>query len=182
MTFGSIPPKGKDAIAVWGKRFNGIAIPFICILILFCAIVCSSQIGPSCMSQIQGRYGSDQMIRMLDDHIGPAVGGSGQPQMTFIVDNFPVHLCSPVRDWFSTHDGVTLCVLPPKSMDLMPVHKICDLIVEHTNRQNVDVTSVNVLWNTILENFKKMLGKGLFNSALTETADLAKMICDNNGN
>ncbi len=137
---------------------------------------------PTCISKIQGRFGSDQMIRLLDEHIKPAVGKGDRSPTSFIVDNFPVHLCSPVRDWFSSHDGIALAVLPPKSMDLMPVHKICDLIVEHINRQDLDINSVNVLWNTVSENFNVMSRKGLFNSDLAEMSALAKMICDSNGN
>lgn len=122
------------------------------------------------------------MICLLDDHIKPALGADNKPPLSFIVDQFPVHLCSPVRNWFSSHDGINLAVLPPKSMDLMPVHKICDLIVDHINRLDVDVTNVNDLWNTTSQNFSRMSRKGLFNTALTEMSDLDRMICENNGN
>ena len=138
--------------------------------------------GPTCISKIQGRYGSDQMIRLLDEHIGPALVGDHQPPVSFILDQFPVHLCSPVKDWFSRHDGINLAVLPPKSMDLMPVHKIGDLLVDHINRQDVDIQNVDALWNSISKNFSAMSRKGLFNTTLAEISELAKMICENNGN
>lgn len=144
-------------------------------------IVCISGGGPNCIARIEGRFGSKQYVDLLNEYILP-VCSTGPPNRLFVVDNFPVHLSSSIKEWFTTKDKIDYIVLPPKSSDLMPISKLGNAIVDHVNSsvQN-DIKNNSDLYKAIVQSFQTICARLSFQNLFIEMSETIKTISESGG-
>lgn len=176
MSQGSIPPKVTDnAVAVWSMQIK-INMVISIAMLKDCFLVCVSQMGPNCISKIEGRYGSEQFCFMMKNNIVPIL--KKEAERVFIMDRFPVHICSVVRQWFNEQNGISLSLLPGKSGDFNPVAKVGEALVKHLNSHPVDVKTVEELWSAVSNEFKKICTPSFIQNALVEMREVMNNVCD----
>lgn len=128
------------------------------------------------MSKIQGRYGSDQFVAIMKNNIVPILRNDAD--RVFIMDQFPVHICSAVKQWFNEQHGISLLLLPGKSGDFNIVSKIGEDLVKHLNSQSIDLKSVDELWVVVSNGLKKLCTPSVIQNALLEIRETMNNVCD----
>lgn len=131
--------------------------------------------------QIKERYGSKLFLDLIENNILPNLN-RGCEDKKFVVDQFPVLVCSTVRDWFTKQNKLSLLILPPNSSDLNPVSKLCDYIVKTLNSKRVDVKNVTELWKNISETFHAVTTTTFVGDCITQIPVLIETIAVNEGN
>ncbi len=99
------------------------------------------------MTKIEGRFGSQQFISMVEKHIVPTLQEGKERQC--VMDKFPVHICTAVEQCFTANKAVSSLIPPSNFGELMPVGKICERIVKLLNSDGINVDSNDVLWEHI---------------------------------
>ncbi len=91
---------------------------------------------PPVIHKIEGRFGSQAYLNLLQQHVRPHVGLSSNEEMRYLFhDRFPVHTCAAVHDWFQSTPGITLVNLPANSPDLMPLLNVGERVVEELKKK-----------------------------------------------
>lgn len=143
-------------------------------------LVSVSAAGPNKICKIEGRYGSQQFAKLVEENILPHLDGGAT--RNFIVDQFPVHKCEAVKQWFARQTGLSLLILPPNSGDLMPVGSIADIIIKKLNSVPVDVSSTDELIRQVFESFSTVCNTANFKDTVMSISDVVKKNCESNDN
>jgi len=99
-----------------------------------------------------------------------------------MMDRFPVHLSSSVKDWFSNKEGKSLGLLPLKSPDLMPISKLSEYIIEKVNSGRVDIDSTADLWDLVHKIFNDRSSSHVIKTLTSEIPNIVQSILTNGGN
>lgn len=98
------------------------------------------------------------------------------------MDQFPVHVCSAVRDWFTKQTNLSLLILPPNSADLNPVSKLCDYVAKTLNSRQLDVKNVTELLKNVVDTFHNVASTTFVADCIMQIPRLIEMIAQNGGN
>lgn len=135
--------------------------------------------GHHLIAQIEGRYGSDQFLSLIQKHI--AMQTESSPQQSYIMDSFPVHSCAAVKSWVTSTKG-EIILLPPQSPDLMPIGKLAEQIVKRINCQRTDFNNCSILWEKVYETFNDSSFQIEIKSVLDDFPRTLKQILESGGN
>lgn len=100
---------------------------------------------------------------------------------TYIMDRFPVHMSSTVKDWFISSKRQSLILLPFKSPDLMPISKLADYIIEKVNSERVDIDNTAELWDVVQKVFNDRSSAHVINRFASEIPTIVQDILTNGG-
>lgn len=106
----------------------------------------------------------------------------GGAKRNFIVDQFPVHKCEAVKEWFSRQSGLTLLILPPNSGDLMPVGSIADTIIKKLKSDSVNVSSTDELLRQVSVSFSTVCNTAIFKDTIMTIPNVVKHVCESDDN
>ena len=137
--------------------------------------------GSISIGKIDGRYGSDQCVSLLckNEKLNQDTVGCHQ---LYIMDQFPVHLCSAVKSWFKSKKSATQLILPPKSGDLMPVIQVAEHLVQKLNSNRVDIQDRNELWEHVSALFHDPSTRAMIRNAIAHFPDILKNVFETGGN
>lgn len=113
---------------------------------------------------------------MMKTHIVPIL--KKDAEIVFFMDQFPVHVCSVVKQWFHDQQGIKLMLLPPKSGDFNPVSQVGEALVKHFDWKRVEVKTVDDLWITVSTGFKEICTSSIVHNAVFDTRVKMNSVCD----
>lgn len=145
-------------------------------MLIYLSLVCISQSGPNNLARIQGRYGSAQFFSMMNNHIVPIL--KKEVERIFIMDLFPIHVCSAVKKWFDEREGINLMLLPAKSCDFNPISQVGDALVRHINWKRVEVKNLDELWLNVSTGFKEICTNSIVQNAVFDIREKMNSVCD----
>jgi len=137
--------------------------------------------GSISIGQIDGRYGSDQCVSLLSKNEQLKQDNVGRNQL-YIMDQFPVHLCSAVKSWFNSKKSASQLILPPKSGDLMPVIQVAEQLVQNLNSVRVDIQDKVELWENVSAVFHDPATRAIIRNAIVNFPDILKNVFESGGN
>lgn len=117
----------------------------------------------------------------MESNVLPIVNDGCQDR-TFVMDQFPVHICSAVTDWFKKQTNISLLLLPPNSFDLNPVSKVCDQIATTLNSKNIDIKSASELWKSVSDIFYTATSTTFISDCIMQIPHIIETIAENGGN
>jgi len=94
------------------------------------------------------------------------------------MDQFPVHICSPVKQSFNEQHGISLLLLPGKSGHFNIFYKIGGHLVKHLNSQSVDLKSVDEFWVVVSNGFQKYCTPSVIQNYFLEIRETMNNVCD----
>lgn len=100
----------------------------------------------------------------------------------FIVDQFPVHKCEAVKEWFARQSGLSLVILPPNASDLMPVGSIADIIIKKLKSDSADVSSTDELFCQVSKSFSNVCNTAIFKDTIMTVPNVVKHVCESDDN
>ena len=152
--------------------------------VLYISKGCISPSTPICIRRVEGRYGSQAYIDLLEDIVRPQLDFfSGNPNLkkrAFFHDNFPVHCCKAVSNWFNI-PGITLISLPKNSPDLMPLLKISEKVVYELGKQGILASTKDELWDRVSRMFATICTQTYVDNLFSDIPNIVTEICESGG-
>jgi len=138
-----------------------------------------AQSGPNSIFKIEGRYGSDQFLGLLQKNM--SLLDENDTDHTYIIDRFPVHLSSSVKCWFDNNKGKSLILLPLKSPDLTPISKLSDYIINKVNSEKFDIDNTADLWDAVQKVFNDRSSTHAITGFASQMPNIVEEILTNGG-
>ncbi|CAF4090341.1 unnamed protein product [Rotaria magnacalcarata] len=100
-----------------------------------------SGLGIGELTEVNGRFTSEQYIEILEEVMLPSVRAMVVPEpenIYFVQDRSPIHTSGVVKQWLVQHPEIVLLNFPPKSPDLNPIENIWGIIMQEWTPQNIN--------------------------------------------
>lgn len=118
--------------------------------------ISADQVGPRVIRLIDGRFGSEAYIKLLDENVLPLCNDHFEPKRPLLHDRFPVHRSKNVLEWIASRQSIFELPLPPKSPELMPLEGIWDAVIDELKTKEIFVQNRNDLWIEVSNMFQQI--------------------------